>query len=66
MSEKTQNRIVMTYIVIGILTYGIAFNRFEANENNKFISPIEGKALVGLMSGAFWPLYWSVQLTKNP
>lgn len=63
MTERQVNRIALTYLLIGILTYGVAFNRTKRPDES-LITDMEAKGFIGMVSAIAWPLYWSVQLFK--
>ena len=63
---------IVAYLVVAIFTFGHAFNGVPKEEAGKFggfeyvIQNGGGmKTTVGLLSGMFWPLYWSVKLQEK-
>lgn len=57
--------IIGSYLLIGIMTFGHAFNADYRVSESKFVSSDEINSSRSLMCAICWPLYWSVQLTKD-
>ena len=63
---------IAAYAVVAIFTFGHAYNGVPDEEAGKFggveyvIQNGGGiKTVVGIASGAFWPLYWSVKFQEK-
>lgn len=62
----------LMYLIVGVFTFGHAFHQtpdIEVREYAGITYKVENgvgvKALGGVFSAAFWPLYWSVQAQKK-
>lgn len=63
---------LLMYVIAGVFTFGHAFHQTPNIEVREFAGQtytVENgvgiKALGGMFSAAFWPLYWSVQAQKK-
>lgn len=55
--------LVAAYVIVAVTTFGHNYNVNHVG-GSMFVSAEERNAIGSLFAGAFWPLYWSVQVFK--
>lgn len=56
--KRIERKLVLTYLLVAILTFGAAFNL----EYNDEIRAPEYNSFIALFCAALWPLYWSTKV----
>lgn len=61
----TTAAILALYTLVGIFTFGHAWNGYEPMEHLPLAVHHQKQGAVALLGSMLWPLYWSIELQEN-